>query len=166
MMFYSTHTSAPMLMRGNLPHRALHPTDRVQQDPTQPTTRHSRRGRTGRERHDVEADVDEGDPQAQTATDRTECAAAPHQHQPHALSAHEMAWCRLIVELPLHQGGLGITPLPASGMAAFYSANAHMVSWLCSLPHASEWVAGKNLAAPTLGTARPLKPSNSFTISC
>ena len=33
------------------------------------------------------------------------------------LSAHEMAWCRLIVDLPLHLGGLGITPLPASGMA-------------------------------------------------
>ena len=32
------------------------------------------------------------------------------------LSAHEMAWCRLIVDLPLHLGGLGITPLPASGM--------------------------------------------------
>jgi hypothetical protein len=32
-------------------------------------------------RHDVEADVDEGDPQAQTATDRAEHAAAPHQHQ-------------------------------------------------------------------------------------
>ena len=42
--------------------------------PTQPTTRHSRRGRTGRETHDVEADVDEGDPQAQTATKRAEHA--------------------------------------------------------------------------------------------
>jgi hypothetical protein len=49
--------------------------------PTQPTTRHSRRGRTGRERHDVEADVDEGDPQAQTTTDRAEHAATPHQRQ-------------------------------------------------------------------------------------
>jgi hypothetical protein len=33
------------------------------------------------------------------------------------LSAHELAWCRLIVDLPLHLGNLGITPLPASGMA-------------------------------------------------
>jgi hypothetical protein len=49
---------------------------------TQPTTRHIRRGRTGRERHDVEADVDEGGPRAQAATDRAACAAAPHQHQP------------------------------------------------------------------------------------
>jgi hypothetical protein len=25
---------------------------------------------------------------------------------------------------------------------------SHMVSWLCSFPHASEWVAGQNLADP------------------
>ena len=62
------------------------------------------------------------------------------------MSAHELAWYRVIVELPRHKGGLGITPLPASGMAAFYSATAHLVSWLGSLPHASEWVAGQNLA--------------------
>ena len=42
---------------------------------------HSRRGRTGRERPDVEADVDEGGPRLQAATDRAACAAAPHQHQ-------------------------------------------------------------------------------------
>ena len=65
------------------------------------------------------------------------------------LSPHELAWCCVIVELPHHKGGLGITPLPASGMAAFYSATAHLVSWLGSLPHASEWVAGQNLADPT-----------------
>ena len=66
------------------------------------------------------------------------------------LSAHELEWCRAIVELPHHQGGLGITPLPASEMAAFYSATAHMVSWLGSLPHASGWVAGQNIADPLL----------------
>ena len=65
------------------------------------------------------------------------------------LSPHELAWCCVIVELPHLKGGLGITPLPASGMAAFYSATAHLVSWLGSLPHASEWVAGQNLADPT-----------------
>ena len=64
------------------------------------------------------------------------------------LSPHELAWCCVIVELPHHKGGLGITPLPA-GMAAFYSATAHLVSWLGSLPHACEWVAGQNLADPT-----------------
>ena len=52
MMLDSPHTSAPMLMRGNTPPTSRsHPTNHVQQD-----TR--RRGRTGRERHDVEADVD------------------------------------------------------------------------------------------------------------
>jgi hypothetical protein len=66
------------------------------------------------------------------------------------LSAHELAWCRVIVELPHHEGGLGITPLPASGMAAFYSAITQMVSWLSSLPHASEWVAGQMLMRLTL----------------
>ena len=45
----------------------------------------------------------------------------------------KLAWCRVIVELsPHHKGGLSITPLPAgkSGMAAFYSATAQMVSWM------------------------------------
>jgi hypothetical protein len=50
--------------------------------PTQPTTRHCLRGRMGLERHDVKADVDEGGPRAQAATDRAACAAAPHQHHP------------------------------------------------------------------------------------
>jgi hypothetical protein len=35
------------------------------------------------------------------------------------LSAHDLAWCLVIDYLPHHKGGLGITPLPASGMAAF-----------------------------------------------
>jgi len=54
-----------------------------------------------------------------------------------------------LIELPHHEGGLGITPLPASGMAAFYSATANLVSWLGSLPHASQWVAGQTLDDPT-----------------
>jgi hypothetical protein len=73
------------------------------------------------------------------------------------LSEHELAWCRVIVELPHHQGGLGLTPLPASGMTAFYSATAHMVSWLGLLPHASEWVAGQNLADPNTWNCSALK---------
>ena len=41
----------------------------------------------------------------------------------------DRAWCRMIVELPHHRGGLAITPLPASGItAAFYSATARLVS--------------------------------------
>jgi hypothetical protein len=74
------------------------------------------------------------------------------------LSAKELAWCRVNVELPHHKGGLGITPLPASGMAAFYSATAHLVSWLGSLPHASEWVAGQNLADPNTWNSSALQP--------
>jgi len=62
------------------------------------------------------------------------------------LPRHVLEWCRMIVELPHHEGGLAITPLQASGMAAFYSATANLVAWLQSLPHASEWVAGQNLA--------------------
>jgi hypothetical protein len=49
------------------------------------------------------------------------------------LSLHELASCCVIVELTHHKGGLGITPLPASGMASFYSATDHLVSWLGSL---------------------------------
>ncbi len=62
--------------------------------------------------------------------------------------ARVLEWCRMIVELPHHEGCLCITPLQASGMAAFYSATANLVTWLQSLPHASEWVAGQNLADP------------------
>ena len=65
------------------------------------------------------------------------------------LTVQELAWCLAIIELPHHQGGLGITPLPASGMAAFYRATANKVSWLGSHPHAPQWVAGQNLADPT-----------------
>jgi hypothetical protein len=49
--------------------------------PTQHTTRHSQRGRTGRERPVVETDVNEGGPQLQPATDSVACVDAPHQHQ-------------------------------------------------------------------------------------
>jgi hypothetical protein len=72
-------------------------------------------------------------------------------------SVQELAWCRMIVELPHHQGGLGITPLPSSGMAAFYSATAQMVSWLGSLPHVSQWAADQNLADPNTWKCSSLK---------
>ena len=42
-------------------------------------------------------------------------------------------------------------------MAAFYSATAHMVSWLGLLPHASEWVAGQNLADPNTWNSSALQ---------
>ena len=50
--------------------------------PTQLTTLHSLRGRTGLERHDVEADVDEGVPRSQFATDSVAFASVSHQLQP------------------------------------------------------------------------------------
>ena len=73
------------------------------------------------------------------------------------LPQHVLEWCRTIVELPHHEGGLAITPLQASGMAAFYSATANLVAWLQSLPHASEWVAGQNLADPNTWTSSALQ---------
>jgi hypothetical protein len=73
------------------------------------------------------------------------------------LSVQELAWVCMIVELPHHQGGLGITPLPSSGMATFYSATAQMVSWLGSLPHVSQWVADQNLADPSTWKCSSLK---------
>jgi hypothetical protein len=82
--------------------------------------------------------------------------------EPLSTPCHDLAWCRVIVELPHHKGSLGITPLPASGMAAFYSATAHMVSWLGSLPHASEWVAGQNLANPNTWNSSALQTLKQF----
>jgi hypothetical protein len=54
----------------------------VNRKPTQPTTRHSLRGRTGRERPDVEADTDEGCPRLQADTNSLACVTVPQQHQP------------------------------------------------------------------------------------
>ncbi len=42
------------------------------------------------------------------------------------LPQHVLEWCRIIVELPHHEGGLAITPLQASGMSAFFSATANL----------------------------------------
>jgi hypothetical protein len=78
------------------------------------------------------------------------------------LPQHVLEWRRTIVELPHHEGGLAITPLQAFGMAAFYSATANLVSWLQSLPHASEWVAGQNLADPNTWTSSALHALKHF----
>jgi hypothetical protein len=43
-------------------------------------------------------------------------------------------------------------------MAAFYSATSQMVSWLGSLPHASEWVADQKLADPNTWNSSALQP--------
>jgi hypothetical protein len=75
----------------------------------------------------------------------------------YTLTERVLEWCRMIVELPHHKGGLGITPSQASGMAAFYSATAELVAWLHSFPHASEWAAGQNLADPDTWTSSALR---------
>jgi hypothetical protein len=51
-------------------------------------------------------------------------------------------------------------------MSLFYSVTAHLVSWLGSLPHASEWVAGQNLADPTTWNSSVLQTLNSFMVTC
>ena len=88
------------------------------------------------------------------------------------LPAHILAWCRTIVELPHHEGGLGITPLPASGMTAFYKATANLTwshgaahGWVRSLPPLNALLA-RLMTTPPLGAAQHLRPSNSFTTSC
>jgi hypothetical protein len=73
------------------------------------------------------------------------------------LPEHVLEWCRTIVKLLHHEGWLAITPLQASGMAAFYSATANLVVWLQSLTHASKWVAGQNLADPNTWTSSALQ---------
>jgi hypothetical protein len=72
------------------------------------------------------------------------------------LSAHELAWCRVIVELPHHnfhtiRVGQSLRlcqhrerQLSTAQLLKWFL----MVSWLSSLSHASEWVAGQNLADP------------------
>ena len=75
-------------------------------------------------------------------------------------------WCRMIVELPHHRGGLGITPLPASNLAAFYSATARLVSWLGSLPqsHSSHWVRDQDLADCNTWTSSSLSSLRLVTL--
>jgi hypothetical protein len=78
-----TDTGVTFLSSYNNVRRARVYVTTLTRKPTQPTTRHSRRGRTGRERTDVEADADEGGPRLQAPTDRAACVAAPQQqHQP------------------------------------------------------------------------------------
>jgi hypothetical protein len=64
-----------------LPQHVLHPTDHVQQEthPTDTPPQSARKNGAGEARR--RGDVDEGEPQAQTATDRAEHAATPHQRQ-------------------------------------------------------------------------------------
>ena len=45
----------------------------------------------------------------------------------------------------------------SSGMSVFYSAIAHLVSWLGSLIHAFKWAAGQNFADPTTWNSSALQ---------
>ena len=84
-----------------------------------------------------------------------------------AVHSIDKDWCRMIVELPHRYGGLGLTPLPASGLAAFYSATARLVSWLGSLPqsHSSHWVCDQDLAECNTWTSSPSAPSTWCTLN-
>ena len=84
-----------------------------------------------------------------------------------AVHSIDKDWCRMIVELPHRYGGLGLTPLPASGLAAFYSATARLVSWLGSLPqsHSSHWVCDQDLAECNTWTSSPSAPSRWCTLN-
>jgi len=65
--------------------------------PTQATTRHSQRGRTGRERPDVEADaVDEGGPRLQAPTDCKACITAPSSSTSHPPQQQDRVYRELL----------------------------------------------------------------------
>jgi hypothetical protein len=104
--------------------------------PTQLTTRHSRRGRTGWERPDVEVDANEGSPRLQSATDRAACVAAPQQHQPPPPSTRqsqqgpsprhgEGGQRRRRTVVPRHTAGCGPRPGPAPAPARPAPAAPH-----------------------------------------
>jgi len=108
--------------------------------PTQQTTRHSRRGRTGRERPDVEVDVNEVGPRLQAATDRAACVADPQQqHQPPppttrgslqgAAPRHgEGGQSSLRTAAPRHTACCGLRPFPAPAAARPVDAAPHHTS--------------------------------------
>jgi hypothetical protein len=114
-------------MRGNtLPtRRSTSHRSRPTGNPPNGTTRHSRQGRTGRERPDVETDADEGGPRLQAPTDSAACVAAPQQkHQPPPPSTRcspqgaaprhgEGGQSRRRTAAPRHTAGCGPRPGPA-----------------------------------------------------
>ena len=51
-----------------------------------------------------------------------------------------LAWHRTTLQLPHHKGGLGLTPVCASGIAAFYSATARSVRWFSGLSNPTFWI--------------------------
>jgi hypothetical protein len=78
------------------------------------------------------------------------------------LSAHELAWYRVIVELPHHSS--------PRDCLAWQSFTARLLTWFlgwvrCLMPP-NGLLVRILLQIPTLETALPFKPSNSFTITC
>jgi hypothetical protein len=115
------------------------PTITSDRKPTQQTTRYSWRGRTGRERPDVEADVDEGGPRLQAATYSVACVAAPQQYQtPPPATRHspqgaaprhgEGGQCRSRTVAPRHTACCGPRPGPAPATARPAAAAPHDTS--------------------------------------
>ena len=51
-----------------------------------------------------------------------------------------LAWHRTTLQLPHHKGGLGLTPVCASGIAAFYSATARSVRLFSGLSNPTFWI--------------------------
>jgi hypothetical protein len=51
-----------------------------------------------------------------------------------------MNWHRMTAQLPHHEGGLGLTPQRASGIATFYSASCTFLGWLAQRPHRQQWL--------------------------
>ena len=83
------------------------------------------------------------------------------------LSAHELAWCCVIVELPHHKGGLGITLCQHRAWQCF---TARLLTWFLGWVHKNRMPLNRLLVRilqiPPLGTAPPFKPSNSFMVTC
>jgi hypothetical protein len=85
------------------------------------------------------------------------------------LSPHELAWCCVIVELPHHKGGLGITPLRLCQHRAWQLFTARLLTWFLGWVHSLMPPNGllvRILPIPTLGTGLPFKTSKSFTVTC
>ena len=67
-----------------------------------------------------------------------------------------MNWHRMTAQLPHHEGGMGLTPQRASGIAAFYSASSTFVGWLARRPHRLQWLRQGELADPGTWLTGPL----------
>ena len=66
-------------------------------------------------------------------------------------------WHRMRVQMPHFNGGLGLPPQCASGLAALYFASSTFVGWLAQRPHMRDWIRqGQNLHDQITWSAGPL----------